>query len=337
MPDLTLDLRYLRYAIVVAEHTSFRRAAARLGVVQSTLSRRIKLLEHRIGFPLFERSHLGVRLTAAGEAFLREATTGVSHLDRAVQIATTSHRGEKGELSIGILASLSSGYLNCVLQRFRQRHDGIRASVHEGSASEMLKRLMHGILDIAFVTGEPSMPGYCVVPLWTERVLLALPNTHRLAENDQIAWDEIRNETFIVSRGGPGPEIHDFIVRHLANAGRRPIIEIHDVGRESLLNLVSIGYGLTLTSTSTEGLAASGIVFRPLIGGAEILPSSVIWSASNLNTALRHFLVTAESVAKENRCESTWPSSGENQHQPSKPARPTVEISPRAGTSSTSI
>jgi DNA-binding transcriptional LysR family regulator len=309
MPDLSLDLRYLRYALAVAENTSFRKAAVSLGVVQSTLSRRIKLLEHRIGFPLFERSHVGVRLTAAGETFLKEATTGVGHLERAVQLATASHRGERGELSIGILASLSSGYLNCLLQQLRRKHDGIRTTVHEGTASDMIKKLTHGILDIAFVTGEPSIPGYRTVPLWTERVLLALPSTHPLCHKDRVFWDEVRNETFVVSSGGPGPEIQDFIIQHLAKVGFRPTIEIHEVSRESLLNLVGIGYGITLTSTSAEGLEAKGIVFRPLVGGAEVLPSSVIWSPSNKNTALKRFLAIAERVAKQNGCRSTWPQS----------------------------
>ncbi|WP_312621640.1 helix-turn-helix domain-containing protein, partial [Agrobacterium pusense] len=63
MPDLALDLRYLRYALLVAEHGSFRRAADAVGMSQSTVSRRVQLLERRLGVPLFTRSRTGAKLT----------------------------------------------------------------------------------------------------------------------------------------------------------------------------------------------------------------------------------------------------------------------------------
>jgi very-short-patch-repair endonuclease len=116
MADLAFDLRYLRYASVAAEHGNLRRAAVILGVPQSTVSRRVQLLEHRLGFFLFERDPRGVRLTSAGENFLKEAAVGVHHFDRAVQLAASTHRGERGELHIGILASLTSGFLQEFLE-----------------------------------------------------------------------------------------------------------------------------------------------------------------------------------------------------------------------------
>ena len=70
MPDLALDLRDLKYPILVAEHGSFRRAADILNLSQSTLSLRIQLLERRLGLPLFERNRTGTRPTLAGERFL---------------------------------------------------------------------------------------------------------------------------------------------------------------------------------------------------------------------------------------------------------------------------
>lgn len=56
MPDLTLDLRYLKYAVQVAEAGSFRRAAERLSISQSTVSRRVQLFERQLGFSLFKRT-----------------------------------------------------------------------------------------------------------------------------------------------------------------------------------------------------------------------------------------------------------------------------------------
>jgi DNA-binding transcriptional LysR family regulator len=84
VPDLAFDLRYLKYAMLAAEHGSFRRAAEILNLSQSTVSRRIQLLERRIGIPLFERTRSGARPTAAGERFMREAAVGAGQLREAV-------------------------------------------------------------------------------------------------------------------------------------------------------------------------------------------------------------------------------------------------------------
>ncbi|QVM85035.1 LysR family transcriptional regulator [Novosphingobium decolorationis] len=83
MPDLVFDLRYLKYAMAVARHGSFRRAADALGLSQSTVSRRVQLLERRLGVPIFERNRTGTHLTSAGERFIREAEFGAERLHQA--------------------------------------------------------------------------------------------------------------------------------------------------------------------------------------------------------------------------------------------------------------
>ena len=92
MPNLILDLRYLRCALYASQLGSFRRAAESLGLPQSSLSRRIQLLEHRLGFPLFERRTTGVELTRAGAAFLESALAGADQLDFAARRASAVPR-----------------------------------------------------------------------------------------------------------------------------------------------------------------------------------------------------------------------------------------------------
>lgn len=108
MPDLALDLRFLRYALLVAEHGSFRRTAEALDISQSTLSRRVQLLERRIGVPLFVRIRSGVHLTLAGERFLQDAAVGAQHFDRAVSTLALARRGQLGDLRFGFSLALPS-------------------------------------------------------------------------------------------------------------------------------------------------------------------------------------------------------------------------------------
>src|SRR3546814_14844298 len=92
----------LKYAIVVAEQGSFRRAADVLNLPQSTVSRRIQILERTLGVPLFERSRTGARPTLAGERFMREAAVGAGHLREAVNEIAATKRGDAGRLRIGL-------------------------------------------------------------------------------------------------------------------------------------------------------------------------------------------------------------------------------------------
>jgi DNA-binding transcriptional LysR family regulator len=296
MPDLSLDLRYLRYALASAEHGSFRRAATVLGVSQSTVSRRVLLLEHRLGFALFERDARGVRLTAAGRNFLDEAAVGVDHLHRAALLARSTYRGQRGEVQIGILASLSSGFLHVLLKTFREKHRDVRVTLHEGSHQMNIHQLTTGTLDVCFVTGAPAVPGYRTELLWEERLSVVLPEHHRLASRESVSWRDLRDEVFIVSDRGPGPEIHAYLTKRLSDFGQRPEILVHGVGRESLLTLVAAGYGLTVVSASSRCAGAAGVVMRPIEGDADILPWSAIWSSGNNNPALEILLSLAKTV-----------------------------------------
>ena len=97
-------------------------AAAELGLEQSTVSRRIQLLEHRLGAAIFERHTGGVRLTPAGGSFLRDAAIGADHFRRAAQAFTSVSRGSRGELRIGLFVSLASGFLAEVIEHYLKCH-----------------------------------------------------------------------------------------------------------------------------------------------------------------------------------------------------------------------
>src|SRR3546814_17943648 len=93
---------YLRYAIVVAEHGSFRSAAAALDISQSTATRRVQLMERRLGVALFARSRSGARPTAAGALFIREAAFGDEPLRQAIAGVTAGLQGGNGLYRVGI-------------------------------------------------------------------------------------------------------------------------------------------------------------------------------------------------------------------------------------------
>ena len=99
------ELRLLEAAIAVAQDLNFSRAAERLHIDQSTVTKRINSLETQLGFKLFERTHQSVELTEPGRRFVEEAQEAVSHMERAVSSASAAFRGAEDTLNIGTTAA----------------------------------------------------------------------------------------------------------------------------------------------------------------------------------------------------------------------------------------
>jgi DNA-binding transcriptional LysR family regulator len=290
-------LQYLRYVLAAAERRSFRRAAMDLGVWESTISRGIRDLEDEIGVALFNRHTGGVTLTHAGTKFLSHARVAVGRIEYALKDAGAAGRAEVGVVRIGIFSSLASGFLADLLQAYQAEHPFVHLDFAEAGPAEHVAAVQHHRLDVAFLTGEPAAYGCEAARLWEERVFVVLPRDHGLVECEVITWDDLRDEHFIVSEANPGPEIHDYLVKHLADLGRHPCVERCGVGRDNLMKLVTLGRGLTLTSEATTGAAFPGVVYRPIEG--EWLPFSAVWSLRNDNPAFRRLLSMARALSKQ--------------------------------------
>ena len=126
-----MDVRQLRYALALAEHQHFGRAAVAVGIAQPPLSKAIAQLEREVGARLFDRTRQGVFPTAAGEALLARARRIDQELTAAALDAQRAARGETGSLRIGFNNSAMLAMLPPVLRRFRVEHPEVRLSLEE--------------------------------------------------------------------------------------------------------------------------------------------------------------------------------------------------------------
>ncbi|MER8443377.1 LysR family transcriptional regulator [Mesorhizobium sp. M1066] len=287
MPDITYDLRYLRYAVLVSETGSFRRTAEMLSVSQSTVSRRIQLLERRIGVALFERHRSGARVTLAGERFLKEAVIGARHLHQAVDSVVQAKRGSTGVLRVGLTAYLANGFLAELLAAYHHRYPAIDVFFEEAASQISARALLSSRLDAAFVPGDPRLPGCRAERLWGEKIYVAVPEPHVVALSDAASWDDVKRETFLVTADAAGPEIEDYLMRHLSDRGIRPRVSVQRVGCDNLLNMVAQGFGITVTTNSTALIGYPGVRFVPIISDEDTISYSVVWSETNHNPALK--------------------------------------------------
>jgi DNA-binding transcriptional LysR family regulator len=287
-----VDLVHLRYAVAAADHGSFRQAAEALLLQQSTLSRCVRQLEERIGVIVFERSTGGVRATQAGRDFLRMARSILEQMDTLVANAHSAGRGEAGRLAIGFYTSLSAGNLRATLIDFARRFPQIVVDMVERSRTRLTTALRNGAIDVAIVTGETPLFDSKTMSLWSERIMVALPEGHRLADGETVYWTDLKGETLLTSRHDPGTEIQELLLTKLASPGDRPKAVYHNASWGNIKSLVGAGFGVSLVTESDVGASLSGLIYRELRDGTG--PSwvgySAHWRADNDNPVLASFL-----------------------------------------------
>ena len=251
-----------------------------------------------MGVDLFDRRHAGVKVTNAGIHFFEQAKLALEYLDVAVESAGMAGRVERGSLKIGIFSSLASGFLPELLRCYSTQNPEVEVNIIEGSPRENLALLRAEQLDITFVMGEPVARDCDTVRFWSERVFVVLPATHALCAKDAIAWEELRNERFILSRSERGLVIHDFVIRRLAALEHRPNVRRSPVARDTLMHMVALGQGISLTTEATSGTSFPHVVFRPIAGNSDLLQFSGVWLLRNSNQALRRFISLARTLSK---------------------------------------
>src|SRR5579862_4931582 len=156
-----MELRHLRYFVAVAELGSISRAAERLFIAQPPLSTQIKDLEEELGVQLLLRLPRGVRLTAAGTAFLDEARHILDRSERAKRLAR-SHRSSRDMSRIGYVQSAGHRILPRLIQHLRVAQPGSEFDVREMITTRQLVALQQGEIDV----------GIARLPLQTARVTL---------------------------------------------------------------------------------------------------------------------------------------------------------------------
>jgi DNA-binding transcriptional LysR family regulator len=156
----------------------------------------------------------------------------------------------------------------------------------------LVTALRSGALDIAIVTGHLRLLGSQGMPLWSERILLALLEGHPLAVKDVVYWTDLRGQTLLLSQHDPGRELEDLLMSKLVSPEDRPKIARHHVGRGIIKSLTAAGFGLSLVTESDIGTRFPDLTYRERRDGAgpSRVGSSAHWTTGNDDPALANFL-----------------------------------------------
>lgn len=266
-----MDLRLLRYFVVVAEELHVTRAAARLGIQQAPLSQQIKLLERTLGAQLFRRKPRGVELTEAGLALRNEAALIFASVERAVDTVVRVSRGEQGDIRIGLTTSACfHPFPPRAIRAFRRANPQVKIEFEQNSTPGLIGALQAGRVDVAFIrtaTGQPA--GVRVLPLIEEPMVVALPFGHPLASRTNgrgLTLKSLALERFIGYPRAAGTGLYDAVIAACIASGFSPNIAHEAPQIVTTLNLVAAGMGISVVPSSMQRLRLDAVVYRPMSG-----------------------------------------------------------------------
>jgi DNA-binding transcriptional LysR family regulator len=302
-----VELRQLRQFIAIAEELSFRRAAARLHMSQPPLSAAIQRLEEIVGRPLLERSRHHVKLTSAGEAFLREARRTIAQARLAVEGAQRAADGQEGTLRLSFVPSATLGILPILLRTFQREYPTVRLALTGDTTTRQVDMLRRTEVDLAIVVPPLNDPRDLKLDVLREEpFVLAVPVEHPLAASKRIDLKEVAAEPFISFPLAEGPGFVGSLLKACQQAGFAPRIVQEASQMQTILTLVAGGIGVALVPASMRTVHMQNVVYLELIERRQPVRYSLVFAyhAGHDNPVIDAFLSMTHRVLKTGRKEA---------------------------------
>jgi len=218
-----VELRQLRYFVVVAEELHFGRAATRLHIVQSTVSQQVQRLERELGTGLFERSSRTVRLSAAGRRLLPRARAVLAGADALLADARLLAGPQSNSVVLGTGSGLGNR-LDFFLDSMAAHGPGLAVRFRNLSSRERVEQVRTGRLDGAFLRGAASVPDLRLLSLWEDPLVVVVPAAHPLARQPDVPLGQLRDLPLRIIPRERNSGLYDLVLESCAEAGFRPIM-----------------------------------------------------------------------------------------------------------------
>ncbi len=291
-----MELKHLRYFVVLAEELHFGRAAERLRISQPPLSQMVRRLEQELGVALFSRTSRNVELTEPGRLFLEEARRTLSQAAHAVRVAQEARDGEVGHLEVGFVHAC--GVFPLAARKFARRFPGVKLTLRHMSTAEQVASLVRGTLDVGFVHLPVNRDGLVVEEVQRDALMVALPVRHALASRSSITWRSLADQPFVGFARAAAPEAYDALLLFLRQAGFSPHVVYETDSLLARLRIVGAGFGVSLVPAYAVGFPRPGVVLRPLAPPRPRVGIGVVHAPSRVTPALQAFLaMVREAVA----------------------------------------
>jgi DNA-binding transcriptional LysR family regulator len=291
-----MELRHLRYFVTVAEELHFGRAAKRLNMSQPPLSRQIQELEAEIGASLLVRGYHHVELTQAGKVYLAQAKRILEQVETAKHEAAEVALGRVGYLRLGHGTHLPAGYLSGLLAAFHKESPHVAVDLVESPTPLILQALRQKTIDVGFVIAPSITTGLVMKPLFRDRLVIALPEGHRYAAESLTDLAQLAHENFVLCRRYEDPGYRELVEGICRDAGFTPRVLQAVEQKDTVLDLVARGLGVSIVQESTAA-RATGVRYRPFPRPVTPVVTAVVWREDAHIEAIAPLVILAEREA----------------------------------------
>ncbi len=259
------EVRLLVAIVTLSEELNFTRAAKRLGISQSGLSRRVSTLETKNRIKLFERDHANVVLTEAGRVFVEEAKLSLLHDERAMQSARAVAEGVESVLAIGRSPYTDPFLTSALLSIHLPLYPHLQIQLHSDFAPELIHDLIVSKLDLALIANPGPNRKLTTTKVSEAPMYVVLPDNCPLAAQEAVALADLANYSWILFERKAHPGMYDAILRRadeeeIVVRSWQKVLTAEDAAQ-----LVSENLGIAFVSmTGAQRIARQGAVVRPL-------------------------------------------------------------------------
>ena len=242
-----MNTRQLQHAILLSQVLNFSQAADQLGISQPSLSKQILSLESELGVKLFDRDHMPLKLTPAGEYFIPRAKEMLYNEAQLYKAMARFESGENGRLVIGVTPFRSLYLMPELVKKVKSRFPGVHVVLHETNSAQLRKEVSEGNYDFAIINLPLDESVLDVVPLEPDTLVLAVPNNmvdHLPKTKRQIDFAEAKDLPFVVL--GKNQELRQLFDKLCAGADIEPNIAAEVVGVTTAWAMAHAGVGAAL-------------------------------------------------------------------------------------------
>lgn len=260
--------RQLNFFIITAEEKSFGRAAKRLPISLSALSRQIQSLEEELDTALFTRVTSGLELTPAGDALLRHARTLHTQFDLVKNDVRRAGTALLGELDVGGFGSAMLNHIPQIIKRFKDTYPGVNVALLTAPITKQFEDLRQGRTLISFDRLFAAPPELAVELVCTDSMCIALYANHPLARMSAVRFSDLRDEPMIGRHHEKSmPSEFSALLNHYGFE-LRIVQKVQDM--LTAVAMVGSGLGLALVPASLQTLPMPNVVYRPLLTDEEL-------------------------------------------------------------------
>lgn len=264
-----LTNRQLRYFIEIVEAGGFSRAAERLFIAQSALSRQVREMERELQVPLLERDTRHLEMTAAGRSLYADARRILAALEDAAVNAAHAQRGTQGTLQLLHSSSVPLGVpIQAALRLHAEANPGVVVEVSQASSEAQALDIQEGRADVGLARAPilRRYGGLHYLALYDEPLMVAIPAGHALDGRDSVRVEELRDERFVATphleRGGLSHRIAELCRAQ----GFQPTPAAVRSRKWAQLALVAGGFGIAVVPESMGRMAPEGVRLSRLEG-----------------------------------------------------------------------